>query len=151
MTNFILGMLYTILLIAVSFSSGVSWISWRNGKALEPSKKLKAKKMSKKEKEKILEEWKHVPMGVVKIVKPNYNELNKKTEELINSWENDPVTHSDYNAFIDNYKMEWLLRDEIGKEWCEYHENISLSDFEIIYGNNVHEIIMVELRLQDHV
>lgn len=49
--------------------------------------------------------------------------------------------------FIDSYNLVWELRNDQGKTWVEKHDNISLSDFEVIYGNNVHEIIELDLRL----
>ena len=49
--------------------------------------------------------------------------------------------------FKDSYYMTWTLKDEQGKLHVEEHVNISLSDFEVIYGNNVHHIEKIELRL----
>lgn len=49
--------------------------------------------------------------------------------------------------FIDNYKMTWKLKNPRGEEYKETYVNISLSDFETIYGNNTYEIIEIELRL----
>ena len=50
------------------------------------------------------------------------------------------------DKFIDSYNLYWLLKDENGDTYSENHNNISLSDFEVIYGNEVNEIILVQLR-----
>lgn len=48
--------------------------------------------------------------------------------------------------FIDNYKMTWILQDhDTNKKHREDYENISLSDFEVIYGNNTYKIITIDL------
>lgn len=48
--------------------------------------------------------------------------------------------------FIDSYNMTWILQDhETKKKHREDYENISLSDFETIYGNNTFHIVEVSL------
>jgi len=50
-------------------------------------------------------------------------------------------------GFIDNYNMTWILQDhDTKKKHREDYENISLSDFETIYGNNVYHIVEIELK-----
>lgn len=49
------------------------------------------------------------------------------------------------NDFIDSYTLSWLLRDDDGYEHWEEHEGLSLSDFEVVYGNNPHQIIKLNL------
>jgi len=54
-------------------------------------------------------------------------------------------------AFMDSYNMRWLLVDvETGEEREEKYENISLDDFETIYGNNIHVIKECSLLLIDN-
>lgn len=49
--------------------------------------------------------------------------------------------------FIDSYDMQWTLEHvETGETWTEQHDNISLSDFEVIYGNNIHLIKSCKLK-----
>lgn len=49
------------------------------------------------------------------------------------------------NQFLDSYNMKWILTD--GSEtWEEEFEDICLMDFEVIYGNNIHEILYIELK-----
>jgi len=52
--------------------------------------------------------------------------------------------------FTDSYTMVWTLR-EGGDTWEEEFEDISLSDFEVIYGMNSHEIIHIKLELNGRV
>lgn len=48
--------------------------------------------------------------------------------------------------FVDSYTLKWKLTD--GSEtWWEEFEEVSLSDFETIYGNNIHQILEVSLKL----
>ena len=49
------------------------------------------------------------------------------------------------NDFLDSYTLTWLLRDDDGDEYWEVHPGLSLSDFEVVYGNNAHEIIKLDL------
>ncbi|ACH57066.1 putative protein 56 [Bacillus phage Nf] len=49
------------------------------------------------------------------------------------------------NDFIDSYTLSWLLRDDDGCEHWEVHEGLSLSDFEVVYGNNPHQIVKLNL------
>lgn len=49
---------------------------------------------------------------------------------------------------IPSYILRWKLRDEKGEHWYEHHEEITLSDFEVIYGNNIHEIMWISLRMK---
>ncbi len=49
--------------------------------------------------------------------------------------------------FVDSYNLVLMLRDDKGKTYVEKHQNISLSDFEVIYGNITKEIIHLEMRL----
>lgn len=51
--------------------------------------------------------------------------------------------------FIDSYTLKWTLRDEQGRVWSEELDEMSLSDFETVYGNNSNEILNIELRLID--
>ncbi|HSW76038.1 MAG TPA: hypothetical protein VLG50_03275 [Candidatus Saccharimonadales bacterium] len=46
--------------------------------------------------------------------------------------------------FTDSYTLKWKLSNGF-EEWTEEHTDISLSDFEVIYGNNIHEIKWVRL------
>lgn len=48
--------------------------------------------------------------------------------------------------FLDSYNMKWTLRNGT-EEWEEEFEDICLMDFEVIYGNNIHEITYIELKL----
>ena len=50
-------------------------------------------------------------------------------------------------GFQDSYKCLIMLEDDNNLVWVEKHENISLSDFEIIYGNICHNILKVELEI----
>lgn len=49
------------------------------------------------------------------------------------------------NDFVDSYTLCWILRDDDGNEHFELHEGLSLSDFEVVYGNNAYEIIKMDL------
>ncbi|UMO75948.1 hypothetical protein Goe23_00020 [Bacillus phage vB_BsuP-Goe23] len=49
------------------------------------------------------------------------------------------------NDFIDSYNVTMLLQDDDGKQYYEYHMGLSLSDFEVLYGNTVDEIIKLRL------
>lgn len=46
--------------------------------------------------------------------------------------------------FTDSYTLKWKLSNGF-ETWTEKHEDISLSDWEVIYGNNIHEIKWVRL------
>lgn len=49
--------------------------------------------------------------------------------------------------FVDSYNMYWTLKTEEGEYIYESYYNISLSDFEVIYGNNTFHIVVIEMRL----
>lgn len=51
--------------------------------------------------------------------------------------------------FNDSYHLVWVLEDENGDQHMEEHFNVSLSDFEEIYGNNVHHVVSVDLKLTE--
>lgn len=51
-------------------------------------------------------------------------------------------------TFLDSYSLEWTLRDDEGNEWSEYHNNMSLSDFEILYGQTTYHFVKIELKQQ---
>jgi hypothetical protein len=44
------------------------------------------------------------------------------------------------------YKVKWKLKDENGLEWIEEHEHMLLHDFEVLYGDNIHDIVWMQLR-----
>lgn len=46
----------------------------------------------------------------------------------------------------DSYYIKWKLRGEKGGEWIEEHRNMSLSDFEVLYGANIYEIVWLNMR-----
>lgn len=50
--------------------------------------------------------------------------------------------------FVDCYHMVWCLREEDGSHTIEEHHNISLSDFEIVYGNNLKEILFLNMMIE---
>lgn len=50
---------------------------------------------------------------------------------------------------FDGYILKWKLRDDNGNDWIEEHKEISLSDFEVIYGNNIYEIVWFTMRLKN--
>lgn len=50
-------------------------------------------------------------------------------------------------GFRDSYKMTWKLRQPTGVEYWETYVELSLSDFEILYGNNTYEIIELKMEL----
>lgn len=43
------------------------------------------------------------------------------------------------------YNLEWNLRNIDGEEWKQLLTNLSLEEFEIEYGNNIHTIIWLRL------
>lgn len=50
--------------------------------------------------------------------------------------------------FKDSYKISWELYDEeTGDFWVENYDNMSLSDFEVLYGNNTYVITKVRIDL----
>lgn len=49
------------------------------------------------------------------------------------------------NDFVDSYNVTMLLQDDNGKQYYEYHKGLSLSDFEVLYGNTADEIIKLRL------
>jgi hypothetical protein len=51
------------------------------------------------------------------------------------------------NDFQDSYKIEMMLENENGDIRKETHENMSLSDFEGLYGTITDHIISIEMRL----
>lgn len=55
----------------------------------------------------------------------------------------------DVSHFIDCYTLEWTLEDiETGEQHTEYMNNMSLSDFEILYGNTKDNIVWLNLKQQ---
>lgn len=48
-------------------------------------------------------------------------------------------------GFRDSYKLIWWLEDDKGNLYREVYDNISLSDFETIYGNNSQVIKSLDL------
>lgn len=55
------------------------------------------------------------------------------------------VLHMVQNDFVDSYDVTMLLQDDDGKQYYEYHKGLSLSDFEVLYGNTADEIIRLRL------
>ena len=53
--------------------------------------------------------------------------------------------------FKDSYKLEWELENHVGKRRIEVMRNVSLSDYEVIYGNNTDHILWVKLELEPHI
>lgn len=51
------------------------------------------------------------------------------------------------NWFNDSYYIKWVLEDENGLKWSEEYNEMSLNDFEVLYGNNSYKIIEIEMRL----
>lgn len=45
------------------------------------------------------------------------------------------------------YNVHWTLEDGDGKRWTETHTNMSLTDFEIEYGNKVNKLIDIRMEL----
>lgn len=41
------------------------------------------------------------------------------------------------------YSLKWKLKDENGQEFIEHHENMTCSDFEVLYGTNTMEIVWI--------
>lgn len=52
--------------------------------------------------------------------------------------------------FIDSYTLKWKLTNG-GETWEEKHDNLSLSDFEVVYGNNAFHILEISLKLKSEV
>lgn len=52
---------------------------------------------------------------------------------------------SQIDEHCNEYVVKWKLRDK-GRTWIEEHENMTLSDFEVVYGANPYEIVWVTLR-----
>lgn len=48
-----------------------------------------------------------------------------------------------------SHVLKWKLRDENGHVWIEEHAEMTLTDFEVVYGNNIHEILWMTLRKKD--
>lgn len=46
------------------------------------------------------------------------------------------------------YYMKWRLVDQDGKEWVEEFDEVSMSDIEVIYGNNVYGIVWCNMRMK---
>lgn len=65
--------------------------------------------------------------------------MNVKTEKFV-------FTHPNEDGIENSYVMKWKLRDDNGNEWIEEHREMTLVDFEIVYGNNINEIIWFTLR-----
>lgn len=51
--------------------------------------------------------------------------------------------------FEDSYKVRLVLEDEFGDRYVENHPEMSLSDFEVLYGNIVDKIVRVDIRLSE--
>ena len=49
-------------------------------------------------------------------------------------------------GFVDSYNCRISIEND-GMVWTENHNNISLSDFEILYGNIIGIILYVKLEL----
>jgi len=54
-----------------------------------------------------------------------------------------------YPSFIEPrlYNLKWTLKDDWGHKWSEVNKNITLDEFEVIYGNNFYTITKVKLSL----
>ena len=50
--------------------------------------------------------------------------------------------------FNDNYIVRLVLRDKDGLIYREEHDDMSLTDFEVLYGNISDELIEVEMKLK---
>lgn len=49
-----------------------------------------------------------------------------------------------------SYVLKWKLRNqETGEIWIEEHNEMDLNDIEIVYGNNLYEIMWMILRQKD--
>lgn len=53
------------------------------------------------------------------------------------------------NVISNMYLIVACLRDENGLQWIEQMEGMTLSDFEVWYGNNIFEIIFINMVQQD--
>lgn len=51
--------------------------------------------------------------------------------------------------FKDSYTVQMILEDEDGKRFEENYDEMSLSDFEVNYGNIFHKIVSIEIRLKE--
>jgi len=51
--------------------------------------------------------------------------------------------------FTDSYKIRLVLRDENDLVWEENYEEMSLSDFEVLYGTITSELLYVEMKIND--
>lgn len=51
--------------------------------------------------------------------------------------------------FKDSYKVVIELQDEAGQKRVETHREMSLSDFEEVYGQITEHIIQLEMRLEN--
>lgn len=51
--------------------------------------------------------------------------------------------------FKDSYTIQMVLEDEEGKRFEENYDEMSLSDFEVNYGNIFHKIVSIEIRLKE--
>lgn len=50
-------------------------------------------------------------------------------------------------GFKDSYNITIVLRNDEGKEWVETYSHMSLSDYEVWYGNNAFHIIRLGMVL----
>lgn len=50
--------------------------------------------------------------------------------------------------FRDSYKIVIELQDDAGNKRIERHREMSLTDFEVLYGNITEHIIHLEMRLE---
>lgn len=63
------------------------------------------------------------------------------------NWTDKKVLEEKRNSeFVDCYNMEWLLRDENGLEFCQYFNDVSFEDISYLVGQNVHNIVYMEMR-----
>lgn len=54
-------------------------------------------------------------------------------------------------GFIDSYKVVFELENHLGKQRRETHRNISLVEFEILYGTYDENIIGIELKQENNI
>lgn len=45
-----------------------------------------------------------------------------------------------------DYIVKWKLQNEDGKRWVEEMHYMTLADFEVAYGNIIHDIIWIQMR-----
>lgn len=62
---------------------------------------------------------------------------------------NEIVSALDNYDKMNRYRMIWRLQDVDGTEWVEVHEDISMSDYEVLYNHNSYRILEIKLRKVD--